>query len=214
MSTSDTELRRLQQRTAELEDELRRERRRNQRGGRGLLDENGDYGEYADTVGRTTDEFAAFFRGLMRAGLDSFSLIADSASEYAEDVLDRNAAEPGESPREAIRRLPRDASRSFYRAVDTGLDAPRRAVERFDRTYQDEPRRRRGERPRARHESADQAYEDWSTPALRAEARLQVMDNVDDLTRDQLLATLKDQKGAEATKPKQAESSSRSTASS
>jgi hypothetical protein len=119
-------------------------------------------------------------------------VIADSASEFSDDVLERNAADPYEYAGDAARRLPGDMVRGFSNAIDHGLDAPRRAVERFDRTYRDEPRRRPRRRAGGRDafESVDDPIQDWSTSALRAEARSRRVDNSDTLSREALLSAL------------------------
>ena len=79
VTTSGANEEQLQQRVADLESQLRRERRRRQDPGSGFHREV--YDNYGDVVERKADELASFVRGFIRAGLEGFRVAADSASE-------------------------------------------------------------------------------------------------------------------------------------
>jgi len=177
---TDSENQRLQDRVDDLERQLRRRRTSNRRGAFDYSD------DYTDVLEDKLDEMASFFRGLFRGGLDGFRTISDSASRFSEEVLDDNVAEPGDSPRDTLRRLPDDFASGLSRALDRSLDAPRRAADQLNHTYRDEPRRRRTHR----RSSSDDSYDDWATSDLRREARYLGISGYDDMSRSELLAEL------------------------
>lgn len=179
--TTDTETQRLQERVEQLERELRRRRRHSSRRSRGR---NRNYSDdYNDLVDNKVDELSSLFRGFFRAGIEAFRTVGDSASRFSEEVLDDNEVEPGDEPRDTLRRLPGDMISASIRAMDRSLSAPRRAVDQFDETYRSEPRRRE---VRYREES----YNDWSTSSLRREARDLGVERYWDLSREELLAEI------------------------
>ncbi|HXW82473.1 MAG TPA: hypothetical protein VEJ84_23445, partial [Acidimicrobiales bacterium] len=158
--------------------------------------------DYANLFERKLDELATLFRGMFRAGLDGFRVISDSASEFYDDVLEADTPEADDTPRDTLRRVPQEFFSGLSRALDRDLDAPRRAVNQFNHTYQHEPKRRS-----VRRSSADEAYADWATSDLRREATAQGISDADDLTRNQLLSRL------EATERQGAKASSTATSS-
>jgi hypothetical protein len=174
---TDTENQRLQQRVDDLERQLRS--RRSSTSGYNYYD------DYANVFEHKLDELATLFRGMFRAGLDGFRVISDSASEFYEDVLEEDSPEPGDTPRDTFRRVPQDFFSGLSRALDRNLDAPRRAVNQFNYTYQHQPKRRSVLRS-----SSDEAYGDWATSDLRREAEAQNISGAEDMTRDELLARL------------------------
>jgi hypothetical protein len=191
---TDTENQRLQQRVDDLERQLRSQRS----SGSGY----NYYDDYANLFEHKLDELATLFRGMFRAGLDGFRVISDSASEFYDDVLESDTPEPGDTPRDTFRRMPTEFVTSLSRAFDRNLDAPRRAVNQFSHTYQNEPRRRS-----VRRSSTDEAYADWATSDLRREAMAQGIGDYEDLSRSQLLAKL------EATEKSSAKATSTATSS-
>jgi hypothetical protein len=194
---TDTENQRLQQRVDDLERQLRSQRST----GSGY----NYYDDYANLFEHKLDELATLFRGMFRAGLDGFRVISDSASEFYGDVLEEDSPEPGDTPRDTLRRVPQEFFSGLSRALDRNLDAPRRAVNEFNHTYQHAPKRRSVLRS-----SSDEAYGDWATSDLRREARAQGISGADDMTRDQLLARL-EPTDRQSTKPGSAPASSGST---
>ncbi len=144
-----------------------------------------NYDDYGDLFQDKVDEVAEVFRGLFRASLEGFRVMADSASDLSDEVLESNSLEADESPRDAFSRFPGDFSRSLTRALDRGLNAlPAEAADRCDRTYRDEPRR-------YRHQAdQDESYGDWATSELRREARAVGIDGADTLSRSDLVSAL------------------------
>lgn len=133
---SATRERQLEARVRELEDEL------HGRGGRRPGRRSRYWDETRDDVrglgDRKVDEVARLFTGVVHAGLEGFRVAADTASFWVEDSLERNIPEPGEDSAEVASRLPADIVRASVRSVDRGLDAPRRAADRFNRVYRED----------------------------------------------------------------------------
>jgi hypothetical protein len=197
MSTTETELRRLQSRIRDLEDELEDERRRRRRSQRYEGTRAGDWTDLSD---RKMDQLSRFFSGTIRATLEGIRVAADSATYFVEDVLERNIPEPDESPVDMMRRMPTDLSRGAMRSFDLALEIPSRAADTFSRTFYGSEtgrgrRRRAGTTGYARRgrttAERDVDYENMTKAELYERASDLNVEGRSEMTKDELAEALR-----------------------
>jgi hypothetical protein len=114
-------------------------------------DRDDDESDFMYLNNRKMDEFSRFFRGLVFASLEATRVAAESLVTLTSEATSRNMPKPNESMTDVARRLPVDITRSFVDGIDTAIDIPNRAVQRFNDVYRDPAQVARGTRRRARH---------------------------------------------------------------
>lgn len=153
--------------------------------------------DFRDVPSRKIDEMARLYRGLTRATLEGFRVVANATSDAVDDVLTRNAPDADEGPVDALRRLPSDITRGIFRVVDDSMDIPSRSADALNTTFSDPDERgavpsRRNRRSTGRSGSVyDARYEDWSTSDLSARAADLGVTGRHEMSRDELIAAIR-----------------------
>ena len=188
---------RLEQRVRELESERGRSGRTRRRAGRAYDDVREDYWNIGE---RKVDELARVFTGSVRAGLEGLRVVAESASYFVDDVLERSIPDRDESPTDVVRGLPSDLRGGLSRKFDRTLDAPGRKIERFQRSYTVEeggrPRRRSrgaGRGPGGRREPATENVRRWSRQELFDRAADLGIEGFEEMDREALAEAIEAQ---------------------
>lgn len=92
---------------------------------------------FRDVSDRTSDEAHKLVRGMTLAYIEHLRTVADAANDFVDEVLDRNNPDERDSVRDLATSLPSDIYSGFANAMDRALDAPSRAVDRFNESYRE-----------------------------------------------------------------------------
>ncbi|HEX8282695.1 MAG TPA: hypothetical protein VF588_05045 [Pyrinomonadaceae bacterium] len=148
---------------------------------------------FRDVSDRSTDEAHKLVRGMTLAYIEHLRTVADAANDFVDEVLDRNNPDERDNVRDLSTSLPSDIYSGLANAMDRVLDAPSRAVDRFNESYreaedvEDSDRSDRSDRSRRSSSRRSSSRDDRDDRGYRYARETRSSDRADDYDRSERL---------------------------